>query len=270
MNKRTKRISSIIVSVLVVVILTAGSFAYLKRHDISRELERATLPTALPYKSDPLTSRPALPVADSVPSTSTSPSSSPTASLPAQANLAIPFTVQAPRANWDDPYGEFCEEASVLMAVSYVRHQDIPSADYADQELLKIKTFEEKRFGYYKDTTIAEVATIFKEYYDYPHVRVVANPTVQDIKEAVASGQTVLMPAAGRQLGNPYFQTPGPIYHMLVIKGYTTGGQFIVNDPGTRRGADFLYKENVLMNAMHDWRGDGQIELGRKAILIVG
>ena len=32
-------------------------------------------------------------------------------------NLDIPFTSQAPSLNWDQPYQDFCEEASILMAV---------------------------------------------------------------------------------------------------------------------------------------------------------
>jgi hypothetical protein len=57
---------------------------------------------------------------------------------------------------------------------------------------------------------------------------------------------------------------------MLVIKGYTSAEKFITNDPGTRRGADFLYDENVIMEAMHDWRVDKNIDLGKKVIIIVG
>ncbi len=57
---------------------------------------------------------------------------------------------------------------------------------------------------------------------------------------------------------------------MLVIKGYTADGKFITNDPGTRRGADFLYSAATLLNANHDWRADGKVDRGRKVVLIVG
>ena len=42
---------------------------------------------------------------------------------------------------------------------------------------------------------------------------------------------------------------------MLVIKGFTSDGKFITNDPGTRNGADYLYTESTLMSAIHDWTG---------------
>lgn len=41
--------------------------------------------------------------------------------LPAEVNLDVPFTSQAPYKNWHHPYQDFCEEASALMAVRYVK-----------------------------------------------------------------------------------------------------------------------------------------------------
>ena len=56
---------------------------------------------------------------------------------------------------------------------------------------------------------------------------------------------------------------------MLIIKGYTKEGNFITNDPGTRRGADFIYSPGVLMNAIHDWNG-GDVDNGKKVMIVVG
>lgn len=270
-RRRTQRIWIIVFGISALLMITAGAgTAWIKRHDIARSLERNNLPQPATYEQVKHTQLPT--AAPAVSHTSSSPK--PVASLPptlkAAINLAVPFTSQAPYANWEDPYGEFCEEASVLMAISYVHGTDIPSPEFADQQLLAIKTFEEKRFGYYKDTTAAETAVVVQEYFKYPTVRLIEDPTINDIKQAVAVGKLVLVPAAGRLLGNPYFQTPGPLYHMLVIKGYTADGKFITNDPGTRRGADFLYTESVVMNAMHNWRSDGKIELGKKVVILVG
>ena len=50
-------------------------------------------------------------------------------------------------------------------------------------------------------------------------------------------GVPVLLPAAGRLLRNPYFSGQGPLYHMLVVKGYTRDGKIITDDPGTRLAA---------------------------------
>ena len=184
-------------------------------------------------------------------------------------NLAVPFTVQAPYANWEDPYGDFCEEASVLMAASYINDWDIPNADLADKKLHEIKDFEIKRFGYHKDTTVEETASILREFYKIEKVKIIYDPTSADIKKALSEKRVIIIPAAGRQLENPYFRQPGPLYHMLVIKGYTKEGNFITNDPGTKRGADFIYKPEIILNAIHDWNG-GDVENGQKVMIVVG
>ncbi|MBI3255635.1 MAG: C39 family peptidase [Candidatus Andersenbacteria bacterium] len=269
MAKRKKY--TLIAGVIITLVLVAGVATAYWRHDISRTVERASLPEEIAYqevaevKATPNPAPAATPTVKPASNTKASPTS-----LPAEVNLAVPFTPQAPHANWEDPYGELCEEASVLMAISYIRGEKIPNPDIANTKLLEIKAFEDKRFGYYKDTTAAETAIIFKEFYTYDKVQLLEKPTVQDIRAALAAGKLVIVPAAGRMLANPYFQTPGPLYHMLVIKGYTDDGKFITNDPGTRRGADFLYTQENVMNAIHDWHGDEHIERGRQVVIVVG
>ena len=41
---------------------------------------------------------------------------------------------------------------------------------------------------------------------------------------------------------------------MLVVIGYTDDG-FITNDPGTKRGEQYWYKTETLLDAIHDWTG---------------
>jgi hypothetical protein len=189
--------------------------------------------------------------------------------LPAEINLNVPFTIQAPHQNWVMPYKEFCEEASVLMAASYITGQDIPNPDFADAKMKEIQNYEIDRFGYYEDTTAEETATILNDNYNLETVELIYNPSIDDIKTALSKDQVVIVPAAGRQLGNPYFSGLGPLYHMLVIKGYTKDDKFITNDPGTRRGADYIYDFDVIMNAMHDWN-NGDVTNGQKVIIVVG
>ena len=242
--------------IIIIVFILAG-FVFIWKKSEDRGIIKEPIPSAQVYRSP-------TPVYSPKNSIAAMPNQ-----LPIEINLAVPFTVQAPHANWEDPYSDFCEEASVLMAASYIEGLSIPSSDFADQKLLEIKAFEEKRLGYHKDTTAEETALILKEFYKIEKVKTVSNPTVEDIKKYLAGKKLVIIPAAGRELGNPYFRQPGPLYHMLVIKGYTKDGNFVTNDPGTRRGADFIYKSNVLMNAIHDWNG-GDVLNGRKVIIVVG
>jgi hypothetical protein len=206
-----------------------------------------------------------------VPQPSPTPQDPHTASptLPPEVDLPVPFTVQAPRANWDDVHEDFCEEASVLMAASYVLGRDIPSADAAESEMAKIRAFEEERLGHWRTTTAEETAMILREYYGVADVALVSNPTAAMIREALGEGKVVIAPAFGRTLRNPFYTPPGPLYHMLVIKGYLRDGRFITNDPGTRRGEAFRYDPEVLLDAIHDFNG-GDVENGRKVIIVVG
>lgn len=179
-----------------------------------------------------------------------------TAVLPAEVNLKVPFTSQAPDANWDQDHDEFCEEAAALMVGRYWQDRAIAGKSEAEAALQEIKSFELKELGFYFDTTAAETAKILEKLYGL-RVEIVTDPSLDDIKRAVASGDPVIVPAAGRELGNPNFRRPGPVYHNLVVKGYTADGKLITNDPGTRKGADYVYDADVVMNAMHDWVPSG-------------
>ena len=138
--------------------------------------------------------------------------------------------------------------------------------DEADAALLQIVDFENSWFGFYKDTTAEQTGILLEAMFNLNY-DLIENPTVEQIKQVIVDGYPVIVPAAGRQLGNPNFTGAGPLYHMFVIKGYTADG-FIVNDPGTRLGADYFYTFDVVMNAMHDWNG-GDVENGAKIVIVV-
>lgn len=252
---------------LILIIILAFSVAGIFFFKSKNKPAAPSLPIATPY-SGADTATPPTSNQNTKPD-NTNNAENPTTTLPEQVNLKIPFTSQAPHQNWEDPYGEFCEEASALMVVSYIQNQPILSADDADKKLLAIKDFEEKKFGFHLDTTAEQTAIILREHFNLTKVELVENPTSLDIKTALADGKAVILPLAGRELGNPYYQQPGPLYHMLVVKGYTKNGSFITNDPGTKRGADYIYTESVLMNALHDWN-DGDVYNGKKVMIIVG
>lgn len=186
--------------------------------------------------------------------------------LPESVNLDIPFVSQAPHGNWDLPYQETCEEAAIIMTHRFLAGEDI-TPDSMDEDILKLVEWENKRFGYYKDTTAEEIAIMLREYFKRTDIEVIYNFTIEDIKREVADGHPVVLPAAGRLLPNPNFKQPGPIYHALVVKGYTRE-KIITNDPGTRRGADFLYYPEDLMNAIHDWDPDNILN-GKKVMIVV-
>jgi len=217
---------------------------------------------------------PAEPVEGSPEVAPSAPETSPTSStdndnIPIEFNLAVPFTSQAPFANWDEVHEETCEEASLYMV--YLYYQGEPEgqvdASTADTELLRIVDFENELFGFYKDTTAEQTAILAEQMYGYTRTEILKNPTAEDIKRHVAAGRPVIVPAAGRMLRNPNFSGEGPIYHMFVIRGYTATS-FIANDPGTRRGENYVYDIDTIMSAIHDWN-DGDVYNGAKVVLVV-
>ncbi len=207
--------------------------------------------------------------AEATPEPETLDEPSETEELPLQFNLAVPFTSQAPGGDWSEPYQEACEEASLYMVHRYYEGDPSGSIDpaTADAGIWEVVNFENALFGFYKDTTASQTAVLVEQMWGYERVDVLEDPTVDEIKAHVAAGRPVIVPAAGRQLGNPFFTPPGPFYHMLVIKGYTED-TFITNDPGTRRGENYSYDFDVLMNAIHDWN-DGDVENGKKVAIVM-
>ncbi|MCH8049422.1 C39 family peptidase [Patescibacteria group bacterium] len=186
--------------------------------------------------------------------------------IPSQFNLAVPFTPQAPHANWELPYQEACEEAAAYMVTLYYDGVLVGRVDpdVADAAILEVVQFQIDFFGDYLDTTAQETAQLIDLFYNYG-AEVVENPTVDEIKAEVAAGRPVIVPAAGRELGNPNYTGLGPLYHFLVIKGYTPD-KFITNDPGTRKGENYVYDTQVIMDAMGDWN-NGDPANGAKVVI---
>ena len=185
--------------------------------------------------------------------------------LPKAALLDVPFLAQAPFAVWDELHQEACEEASLMMVQYYRTGKTFGSLTAADQEIKDLIAWQTNN-GYAVDVTVAQLAEIAWRYYRLDSGRVIKNPTTLQLKREIAEGRPVIVPAAGRLLPNPYFRSPGPLYHMVVIKGYDND-QFITNDPGTKRGKGFRYKYQDLLSALHDWKR-GDILNGEKAVLV--
>ncbi|MFA5935850.1 MAG: C39 family peptidase [Patescibacteria group bacterium] len=190
--------------------------------------------------------------------------------LPAEVNLDVPFMTQAPHANWDMPYQEACEEASAIMVDAFYRGKTgrIPVAQ-ADEAILKLVAYEKSTLGFYEDTTAAQTAEVIKGYFGYENVVVKPLTSAEDIKQSLALGYPVIIPFAGKLLGNPNFTNGGPPYHMLVVRGYTPE-HFITNDPGTRNGLQYTYSYEAILNAAHDWMGNpSNITTGKKMMIVV-
>ncbi len=189
--------------------------------------------------------------------------------LPTSYLLEVPFAAQAPNGNWDMPYQEACEEASLIMVYHYWQGTESLSADSVDEQIVELVDWEEEN-GYKVDVNAAEAAAIAQRVYDMnAEVYYGDEVTSAKMKELLFSGYPVILPVAGQLLGNPNFTGAGPPYHMIVVVGYDQDG-FITHDPGTSQGAHYHYSYDTIENAMHDWTGSKEgILYGQRAMVIL-
>lgn len=185
----------------------------------------------------------------------------------------VPFTVQAPFAEWSNPiFQDACEEASILMAQAWVEGV-LLTKEQAKKDIEILAKYEKKQFGHAVDTSIEDTESLLRDVLGVKNSKVQRGVTITDIQEALASEQLVIVPTDGRKLKNPNFKQPGPTRHMLVIVGYDTETkEFIVNDPGTRKGEGYRYDQSVLHDAILDYPTGKHAEAKStdKVMLVVG
>lgn len=252
----------IVIGAILLLLVACGvkASSYLTRQQLIREQQQVQIPEPeTPSPAAALSSR------SSAVLSSTQP---PEAGVREAVNWNVPFTSQAPTGNWDALHEEACEEASVLMVLRYFHGTSIGSSQQADDAIVDLVAKNEA-LGFPVDDTAVQIVTLIHSLDPAIEATLLKNPTEEQLKEVLSAGSLVIVPAAGRDLGNPYYTAPGPLYHMLVIRGYTRDGYVITNDPGTKRGANYVYRWAVLLDAMHDWNG-GDVEHGQRVVIVVG
>ncbi len=168
---------------------------------------------------------------------------------------SVPFVVQAPHAQWDDPkYQDACEEASLVMANAWIEGDGHISKNDAEEYIEQIFAQEQELFDDAVDTSASDTAKVFREYYGHS-VEFVEDISMEEMYDILAEGHIIVAPTNGKWLNNPHFTNGGPERHMLVIIGFDRGnGEFITNDPGTRVGRGYKYKDSTLYNAIRDYK----------------
>ncbi len=190
--------------------------------------------------------------------------------IPNSLLLNIPFTPQAPTANWDQLHNEACEEANSLMAGAYFKgmRDTTLKPEYVESEITKLTDWQKEHQGYYLDQTSEEVATMINSVYSLK-TKLLNNFSAGDLKQELAAGHLVLISENGRLLGNPNYKSPGPLHHMLLIKGFDKMG-FITNDSGTKRGLNYAYDFSTIYNAAGDWdHSSNNIDTAKKIAIVV-
>ena len=191
--------------------------------------------------------------------------------LPKKIDWKVPFMVQSPFAKWDKLHEEACEEASLIMLKYYNIDKKLDKQT-AENEIQNIVKYQIKKYGDFYDTDMQITKEIGEKYFGLSNLRIIEDFEIVDLKKELVQGNIILIPIAGQELKNPYFSGAGPLYHNLVIVGYDDEKNvFITNDPGTKRGEKYKYKQELLYNAIHDFSGDlTRMSKGaKKAIVLV-
>ena len=167
----------------------------------------------------------------------------------------VPFVAQAPFGDWSDQrQQDGCEESSALMAVRWARGESLTDQDGLDN-ILGASDYELEKYGEYRDVSARDtIDWIFKDYFSFDNVSLREDISIENMIDELAAGKLLVIPMNGQLLDNPYFTHPGPIRHMLLVRGYDpVTEEFITNDPGTRHGEAFRYTKDNLYNAIRDY-----------------
>ncbi|HPT65866.1 MAG TPA: C39 family peptidase [Candidatus Woesebacteria bacterium] len=192
--------------------------------------------------------------------------------LPNKHLIKTVFVPQSPEKNWDQPWQDACEEASLLTVDFYYKNKSADSS-HIKENILNMLSFEETK-NYTHDMNISEMAIVGEEYLGY-RSEIIDNPTIDQIKKYLIQNIPVIVTANGKTLyaENKHFNSGGPYYHSLVILGFDDDkNQFTVHDVGTQFGAYFHYSYPLLMESIHDFPASGhkeEINSGEKRVLVL-
>ena len=248
-----KKAKIIIPSLIVALALAIGLFG-LSRYLKSTRTTKESVPVAISIDSVARLSSATEPsIAKPTPSkpAPTTPTPAPAPSLPKELNLAMTFYSQAPFADWSEPWQNACEESSALLVANAYYKHNWTREEFRDQ-ILALVDWENKTFGDYKSTDTKQIVQMLQDVLKLKST-IHYNPSFADVQDILAQGHLIVIPLAGKELGNPFFTNGGPDYHVLVIKGYKAGEKVITEDVGTQHGENYVYSWKTIMDANHDY-----------------
>ncbi len=193
--------------------------------------------------------------------------------LPDKHLIKALFVPQSPEKNWDQPWQDACEEASLLTVDYFYKNNHSADINAIKNDLLKMIDFENQQ-SFTHDMNVAQMSFVAQNYLNYS-TKIINNPTVNDIKTYIFQDIPIIVPANGKILyqENKHFNSGGPYYHNLVIIGYDdTKQKFVVHDVGTQFGAYYKYSYSLLMESIHDFpesKNKEDINRGEKRVLIL-
>lgn len=179
--------------------------------------------------------------------------------LPKEKEIDVKFYSQFPLdittwIKYNEPYQNFCEESSLLNWYYHIILKEPTLKEY-NKDLLKLKELEDLLFEWwYKHTSLEDTLKLLIAFQDNQKVfwKIVENPTIQIIKENINKWNLIIVPLYWKWLSNNLFRNWWPIYHNLIIKGYTEKN-FITNEVWVSKWDWFMYKQSELMENIHNY-----------------
>lgn len=195
-----------------------------------------------------------------------------TPTLVSQPQIVTQFIPQSPEKNWDQPWQDACEEASLITVDNYYRAQTLTQAEML-QRYQQMFDYEAQQ-GWGHDIDNQKMSQIATDLLGY-QTKIITQPTLADLKYYLDRQIPLIVTANGKTLyrENRHFKSGGPWYHSLVILGYNDSTQkFTVHDVGTQFGAYYQYSYQLLLDSIHDLPSGGQKEMiaqGEKKFLVL-
>ncbi|OQW90470.1 MAG: hypothetical protein BWK78_06965 [Thiotrichaceae bacterium IS1] len=157
----------------------------------------------------------------------------------ADKNLPVAFLKQSS--------GHNCGQTSILMVMSF--YKNVPPT------VQGIKQVEDWLHNY-SDTTINDLLTVAKKMGGFTNSYRTKGWGLEDLRKQIDQGNPVITAVISKYLSNRGYDWEKG--HFVVVKGYT-GTHMIVNDPGTRGGADKYYLNAEFQKAFAAWNGSGVV-----------
>ena len=177
----------------------------------------------------------------------------PPGQLPARVLLQVPYTTQAPLGNWAQ-HQESCEAATLIMVVSYWRHDPeiVINPGNAEAAIDQIDGWKPQ-----PDLTDPLLGQLAQDHFGLGY-EIIPN-TPDGIREQIAAGRPIIAEVRTHGLGNrnypgfsTHFEQPGwSVPHMVVIIGYDETGVFL-NDAGVNNGRGYHITFAQLTHAIDD------------------
>lgn len=179
--------------------------------------------------------------------------------------LTVPFIPQTAGKGWVEPWKSACEETSITIIDHYYSGQKLDNK-IGRNEILRLVKKENEILKKNKDTDLEETARMINLFYPW-EAHIVENPTLEDVKAELEAGRPVIVPVYGPDLKNRYYAKTIDA-HMFVVSGFDDENrEFIVQEVGMKKGRNFRYGYDLLLNAVHEYVPGRKTKSGRRAVI---